>query len=188
MNGARTARIALLVWLIALLPHPVLAQGHPSMDVFAGYPLLPANGDDFPRQTSHGLQITIAGHFNRWFGVFGDLGAQFDRSNNLGPRYEGRVANVTVRQFLVGPRFTARFERVDVFGHGLFGNTIGDAGPDFSGFSDSSLTVGGGGGIDVRASRRFAVRLQYHLIGSFADIVEGNSRLAVGAVLRVGGR
>ena len=76
---------------------------------------------------------------------------------------------------------------MDVFGHGLFGISTGDAGPDFSGFSDSGLTLGGGGGVDVRVSRRLAVRAQYDLIGSFADIVEGNSRFAVGAVIRFGG-
>ena len=163
MVGARIALLTLFFLGLGAraLPHPVWAQSQPSMDVFAGYSMLPADGDDFPRQTSHGLQVSVAGHFNRWFGVFGDIGAQFDRSKDPGPRCQGRVANVTVRQLLVGPRFTARFERVDVFGHGLFGVATGDAGPDFSGFSDSGLTFGGGGGIDVRASRRFAVRVQY---------------------------
>jgi hypothetical protein len=188
MARGRSALIPSMVWLLSVLPCPALAQGQPLMDVFAGYSLLPANGDDFPRQTSHGLQVGVTGHFNRWFGIFGDIGAQFDRSRVPGPGFEGRVADVIVRQLLAGPRFTARFERVDVFGHGLFGVADGDAGPDFSGFSDSGLTFGGGGGIDIRASRRLAVRLQYDLIGSFADIVEGNSRLAAGAVVALGGR
>ena len=91
-----------------------------------------------------------------------------------------------VHEYLAGPRFTARSERVDVFGHGLFGVSTGDAGPGFSGFSDSGLTFGGGGGVDVRVSPRIAVRAQYDLFGSFADIVEGNSRFAVGAVIRIG--
>ena len=190
MVGARIALFDLffLGWMLALLPHPVWAQSQRSVDIFAGYSRLPADGDDFPRQTSHGLQVSVAGHLNRWFGVVADLGAQFDRSKDRGLHARGRVANVTVRQLLVGPRFTARFEGVDVFGHGLFGVATGDACPDFSGFSDSGLTFGGGGGIDVRASRRFAVRVQYDLIGSFADMVEGNSRFAVGAVVRVGRR
>jgi opacity protein-like surface antigen len=181
------APIALFLLLIAAFPRPGLAQSHPSVDVFVGYSILPANGDDFPRQTSHGLQASVTGHFNRWFGVLGDIGAQFNTARNLGPGFEGLVAKSTVRQYLVGPRFTARSDRVDLFGHGLFGISTGDAGRDFSGFSDSGMTFGGGGGVDVRVSPRIAVRAQYDLLGSFADIVEGNSRFAVGAVIRIGG-
>jgi hypothetical protein len=181
------AGIALFLLLLPTFLRPAMAQGHPSMDVFVGYSILPANGDDFPRQTSHGLQASVTGHLNRWFGVFGDIGAQFNTARNLGPGFEGRVARSTVREYLAGPRFTARSEKVDVFGHGLFGISTGDAGPDFSGFSDSGLTFGGGGGVDVRVTPRIAVRAQYDLIGSFADIVEGNSRFAAGAVIRVGG-
>jgi hypothetical protein len=181
------AGIALFLLLLLAVPRPVMAQGHPFIDVFVGYSILPANGDDFPRQTSHGLQASVTGHLNRWFGAFGDIGAQFNTARNLGPGFGGLVARSTVRQHLAGPRFTARSERVDAFGHGLFGISTGDAGPDFSGFSDRGLAFGGGGGVDVRVSPRIAVRAQYDLIGSFADIVEGNSRFAVGAAVRFGG-
>jgi hypothetical protein len=157
------------------------------VEIFGGYSLLPANGDDFPRQTSHGVQVDVAGNFTRWFGVFGDFGVQFDTARSLGPGFEGLVARSTVREFLVGPRFTARSEVADVFVHGLFGSSTGDAGADFEGFSDSGLTFGGGGGIDVRIARRLAVRAQFDLLGSFADIVEGNSRFGLGLVVRLGG-
>ena len=179
--------ICLVLLLLGAVPGPALAQGHPSVDVFVGYSILPASGDDFPRQTSHGVQASVTGHLNRWFGIVGDIGAQFNTARRLGPGFEGRVARSTVRQYLVGPRFTSRSERVEVFGHGLFGISTGDAGPGFSGFSDSGLTFGGGGGVDLRVSPRMAVRAQYDLLGSFADIVEGNSRFAVGVVIKVGG-
>ena len=179
--------IVITVLLLAAMVRPVLAQDHPSVDVFGGYSLLPANGDDFPRQTSHGFQAAVTGHLSGWFGVVGDVGAQFNTATNLGPGFQGRVAKSAVWQYLVGPRFTVRMERVDVFGHGLFGISTGDAGPGFEGFSDSGLTFGGGGGMDVRLSRRLAVRAQFDLLGSFADIVEGNLRFAAGAVVRFGG-
>jgi hypothetical protein len=76
---------------------------------------------------------------------------------------------------------------VDVFGPALFGVSTGVAGPDVEGVSDSGLTFGGGGGVDVRVNRRFSVRAQFDLLGSFADIVESNSRFAVGGVVRLGG-
>ena len=112
-------------------------------------------------------------------------GAQFNTATDLGPTRGGWQGPRC--GYLVGPRFTARTEGVDVFGHALFGVSTGDAGPDFEGFSDSGLTFGGGGGVDVRVNRRFSVRAQFDLLGSFADIVEGNSRFAVGGVVRLGG-
>ena len=45
-----------------------------------------------------------------------------------------------------------------MFGHFLIGGATGDAGPNFSGFSDSGLALGGGGGVDVLVNRRLAIR------------------------------
>jgi opacity protein-like surface antigen len=75
-----------------------------------------------------------------------------------------------------------------VFAHGWFGRATGDAGDTFRGFSDSGLTFGGGGGVDVAVTPRWAIRGQYDWLGSFADIVEANSRMAVGVVWRSGNR
>ena len=74
------------------------------------------------------------------------------------------------------------------FAHVLIGGATGDAGPDFSGFSDSGLAFGGGGGVDIQVSRRLAVRAQFDWMGSFADIVDTNTRFATGLVFRLGGR
>jgi hypothetical protein len=188
MACERIVRIVCCGFVLGLLPAPVGAQNRPVIDLFAGYSLLPADGADFPRHTSHGLQVSVAGHVNHWFALFGEIGAQFDRSTEHASQPAGRAATVTVRQLLLGPRFTGRFGAVEVFGHGLFGVASGDAGPDFAAFSDSGVAFGGGGGIDVRASRLFAVRVQHDLIGSFADMVEGNSRFAVGMVVKAGRR
>ncbi len=184
-----TVRVALVVLLLFVFARPGLAQtSYPAADLFGGYSLLPANGDDFPRQTSHGLQVTAAVHLNRWFGVIADFGAQFNTARDLGPGFEGLVARSSVREFLIGPRFTVRSDQADLFVHGLFGRSTGDAGEDFKGFSDSGLTFGGGAGVDVHVSPRLAVRGTYDLIGSFADIVEGNSRFSLGLVVKLGGR
>jgi hypothetical protein len=160
----------------------------PGFEVFAGYSLLPADEqDDFPRKTSHGGQVSVAANFRSWFGLFADVSLHFNSATYPGPVYEGAVARSTVRTYFVGPRFTARSERVDLFAHGLVGLVQGDAGEDFSGFSDSGLALGGGGGVDVRVLRRLAVRAQVDLIGAFVDIVETNPRFAVGLVARIGG-
>src|SRR6185436_4643538 len=162
---------ALMILLASSAPARAQTSALPRAEIFAGYSLLPANGDDFPRATSHGFQIGVQGNVNRWFGVFGEVAMHKSTATDLGPSFAGQVARTTVTQWLVGPRFTARGGRVNVFGHALFGTSKGDAGAGFEGFSDSGITFGGGGGVDVAINRRFAVRGQFDLIGSFADIV-----------------
>lgn len=175
--------------LIVLAPLTAFAQTQvPKAEVFAGYSILPANGDDFPRGTSHGFQLTASVNLNRWFALFAELGMHFDTNSDLVPGFPDLVGETRVTQFLAGPRFIARRERVSTFAHGLIGYVRGDAGEAFSGFSDTELAFGGGGGVDIDLTRRLAVRTQFDVIGSFADIVEGNTRFALGLVAKLGGR
>ena len=169
---------------------PAWAQSRaPRVEVFAGYSVLPGDRiDDFPRTTtSHGVQFDASVNVNRWFGVLADLGIQSSTNRDLGPSFAGLVARTRVTEFLVGPRFVGRSERLNFFGHGLVGWARGDAGDDFSGFSDTKPTFGGGVGVDVHLRDRVGVRGQFDLLASFADIVEGNTRFAVGVVLALGG-
>jgi hypothetical protein len=159
----------------------------PPAELFAGYSVLPANGDDFPRGASQGFQLSASVNLTRWFALFAELGMHFDTASDLGPGFRGRMAETRVTQYLAGPRFIARSDRFSVFGHGLLGYASGDAGEAFSGFSDTKLAFGGGVGADVEVARRLAVRTQFDLLASFADIVEGNTRFAVGLVVRLGG-
>ena len=183
----RMIRFVLFASVLAAAAPAVAQVSTPAVEIFGGYSLFPADGDDFPRQTSHGFQTSATANLNRWFGVVGDFGWQFNTARDLGPNFPGQVAKSNVREYLVGPRFTARNASVNVFGHALVGISTGDAGANFSGFSDSGFTFGGGGGVDVHLNRRLAVRAQFDWIGSFADIVEANTRFAVGLVVRFGG-
>ena len=182
-------RTALLLMTLLLAASTAQAQDPPApVDLFAGYSLLPADGQDFPRQTSHGVHVTVALRVTRWLSVIGDLATQFSTARDLGPGFQGLEAKTRVTEYLTGPRFVARSPAMDVFAHALIGIASGDAGDDFPGFSDSGLTFGGGGGIDVRVQPRLAVRAQFDLLGSFADIVEANPRVAVGLVIGLGRR
>jgi hypothetical protein len=181
-------RVTALILLLSLSAASAAAQEPvPRVEIFGGYSLLPANGDDFPRQTSHGVQANVAANLNRWFGVFGDFGVQFNTATDLGPNFQGQTAKSTVREYLFGPRFTARSPAANFFIHGLFGLADGDAGEGFESFSDSEIAFGAGVGVDIRLHRRIALRTQFDALASFADIVEGNSRFAVGVVFRGGG-
>lgn len=186
LSRSNLASIGAAVLVAGLASRPAFAQAAnpPRAEVSAGWSLLPANGDDFPRPDSHGIVLGAAGHFTSWFGLAAELGLFRGTARALGPGFEGLVARTTVRQYLVGPRFTRRGDVADVFAHGFVGRSTGDAGPDFGGFSDSGFTFAGGAGVDVHATRRLSVRVQYDLLGSFADIVEGNSRFSVAGVLR----
>lgn len=163
---------------------PALQAGTRAVELFAGLSFLPANGDDFPRTNSTGFQVGVAVPVNRWFAVFGEVAGHYSSSSDLGPNFPGVSAETSVYEFLVGPRFTGRVDKIRVFGHALIGTSKGHTN---IGFSDSGFTFGGGGGVDVDVTSRLAVRGQFDLFGSFADIVDVNPRFAIGVVARLGG-
>jgi hypothetical protein len=66
----------------------------------------------------------------------------------------------------------------------LVGTATGDSG--IGGFSESGFTLGGGGGLDIRLSKRLAARVQFDWLGSFQDMIEDNTRLGIGMVVRLG--
>ena len=180
------AALACVAALVAAWPTAALAQGRPDrFDLFAGVSLLPADGDDFPRQTSGGIQASVSGRLTSVVSLVADVGAHFNTASDLGPNFPGVVAKTSVYEFLAGPRFTARGDRVDVFAHALAGWAVGRS--SLRGFADSAFALGGGGGVDVRVTRRFAVRAQFDWLGSFVDILEANTRLGAGLVYRFGG-
>ena len=179
------AAITVVILLLTTLSGVASAQT-PRADVSGALSFLPSDMlDDFPRVNSTGFQVGATWHFNRWFGVFADFGGHYDTNFDLGPNFAGVTAESTVYEYLFGPRFTFRGSRVDGFVHGLFGACTGHTN---IGFSDTGLTFGGGGGVDVGITRSLAVRGQFDLFGSFADIVDVNSRFAVGLVLKFGTR
>jgi hypothetical protein len=178
------AAIALAL-LVCSLGSAAYAQT-PRADISGVVSFLPSDElDDFPRSHSVGFQIGATWHVNRWIGVFADLGGHYDTNSDLGPNFPGVTAESTVYEYLFGPRFTFRGSPADGFVHGLFGVCDGHTN---IGFSDAGLTFGGGGGVDIDIRRNLAVRGQFDLFGSFADIVDVNSRFSVGLVLQLGAR
>lgn len=182
--------VVLMALVIGALASPAARQTTaPAFEISAGYSYLPADReDDFPRRNSHGFQFGAAVHVNDWFAIAGEMAMQFNTARDLGPDFSGMVARTRVIEYLVGPRFTARSETVSLFVHGLVGLASGDAGEAFSGFSDTKPAFGGGIGVDVALRDRVALRGQFDLLGSFADIVEGNTRAGLAIVLGLGGR
>ena len=177
------ALITALIVVITALTGVASAQT-PRADISGALSFLPSDElDDFPRGDSTGFLVGATWHLNRWFGVFGEVGAHYNTNSDLGPNFAGVTAESRVYEYLFGPRFTFRGSRVDGFVHGLFGVCDGHTN---IGFSDTGLTFGGGGGVDVGLARNIAARVQVDLFGSFADIVDVNSRFSVGVVLKLG--
>lgn len=163
------------------------AQSVPRVAVFGGISFLPGSDQDFPRlTTSSGFQIDAAVQVTRWFAAFADVAGHYSTVTDLGPNFPGVTADTTVYEYLFGPRFTfsaGSSGRSTIFAHALVGVSTGHTN---IGFSDSGFTFGGGGGVDVALSRRFAIRGEFDLFYSFADIVEENTRFAIGLVARLG--
>ena len=152
----------------------------PKAEVFGGYA--------YGGSGSHGWDGSVAFNANRWLGLVADFGGQYTSIDT--PDSSERIRTHT---FLFGPRFSARRNRrVTPFAHALFGAAHNDsrareAGLDLH-FTDNSFASALGGGLDVRLSRRVAVRafqLDY-LRTSFFDETQHNGRIAFGLVLRLG--
>jgi hypothetical protein len=176
--------------LTAMMASSAFAQGgaptpQPQLSVFGGVSFLPGGDQDFPRlTTSTGFQAGAAVQLTRWFALFADVGGHYSTVSDLGPSFPGVTAETSVYEYLFGPRFTFRSGRSTIFTHALAGVSTGHTN---IGFSDSGFTFGGGAGLDVDVTRRIAIRGEFDGFWSFADIVEGNSRVALGLVVRLGG-
>lgn len=134
--------------MLVLLPIMVLfsvsawAQDEfPKFEAFGGFSVFSWGENGEGRFNPLGFQAGVAGNFHKNFGIAGDFGAQFKEGMHF---YE----------FMGGPRYTARMDKVNAFVHALFGGvTIGESS------SSTSFAMGIGGGIDINARDHFAVRV-----------------------------
>jgi hypothetical protein len=182
----KTALVFSVILFLAAGPALVAQTGLPRAEVFGGFSYLPAGKADFPRDNSYGFQFSIAANVNRWFGVVGDFAGQYRTVTDLGLGYPGVTAKTSVYEYLAGPRFSIRREKYTVFFHGLIGGAKGNSG--ISGFSESGIAVGAGGGIDINLNDRIAIRaIQLDYIASFVEILEDNARFGCGIVIKLGG-
>lgn len=174
------------VFLLLVAKPRVFAQdSHPRAEIFGGFSYLPADGSDFPRRNSYGFQASLSGNISRWFGIVADFGGQYRKVTDLGPGFPGVTVNTSVFEYMAGPRFAVRRERFTFFTHALVGGATGRSG--LSGFSDSNFALGGGAGLDINLGDRVALRaFQLDYVGSFVDILENNTRLAFGVVVKLG--
>ena len=143
---------------------PAYAQSdYPKFEVFGGYSHFSAdiNFDDpfdddasgffNQREGFHGGAFSLAGNLSRHFGVVADFSYHKKEIELPGPDID-----FSTFAFLFGPRVTARGSRVEGFAHALVGGVRRKL-EDFN--SDTDLALGLGGGVDIKATDKFAVRL-----------------------------
>lgn len=124
-----------LLGLLFLLPLGASAQSEvPKVDFFAGYSaLLRGPWED----VGHGLGVNATYNLTSYFGITADVGAQ----------------SSDAQQFLFGPQLTLRREKVNFFGHVLFGaaRLTEQAG-------NTDFAMGYGLGFDINLNERLAIR------------------------------
>ena len=168
-----TPGLILLVALSALAQSPTRSHGRlspgevPNAELSLGYSFLRA---------SDGGSASIAGNFNRWFGIVGDFGGY--RASEAG-------ISANVFSYLFGPRISYRDnDRITPFAQVL----VGGARISAAGASLNSFALAAGGGIDIKAAEHIAIRLVQaeYVFTRFAGEKQNNVRLSAGVVFRFG--
>ncbi|MCI0628126.1 MAG: porin family protein [Acidobacteria bacterium] len=168
---------ASMMFLVFALP--LSAQDdYPKVEVFGGYSYanLDLSGN---RDSAHGWHASITGNPHKNFGLEGDVSGHY--GSLFGSDYQSYL-------LMVGPRVAGRFDKVTPWGHTLVGvNHFRPSGLT----NENSLAWAVGGGVDINANERVAVRmiqLDYFLV-NLDSVALGNDnlhnmRLSFGVVLK----
>jgi opacity protein-like surface antigen len=171
-------KLLMLVAVLFVAAIPASAQDdYPSAEIFGGYAYLNADalGD---RESFHGWGLSFAGNLGPRFGLVGEFSGHYGEVNIAAVDLD-----VSAYTYLFGPRVSARSDKATVFGHIL----VGGATVKVEGISGTDFAMAIGGGVDVNASKNFAVRFQVDYLPVFADDTSHNFRFMTGIVFKVGG-
>ena len=142
-------KLFLFIAIAAALTTTAKAQdassGAPKAEVFGGFSIFSAEFDDNDRNAAYGWQASVAGNPSPMLGLVADFAGQYTSISGV---------DVSVHEFLFGPRINTRGEKANGFLHFLLG------GARFSGGGESTngLMLGIGGGVDVRAGEHVSIR------------------------------
>ncbi|MBZ5725636.1 MAG: hypothetical protein LAP87_11640 [Acidobacteriia bacterium] len=140
-------KVLLLMVLVAVARLPVRAQeAYPKAEVFGGFSVLSVGDINGSREQFPGWQGSVAGNFHRNFGIVADFGGHYKTIDG---------AKVNVFEYLFGPRFSFRKDKATLFGEALLGGVRSSV----EGESDNGVLMALGGGVDVKASNRVAIRV-----------------------------
>ena len=114
--------------------------------------------DDDEVQNINGWVASVAGHFNPWFGIVGEVGGNYATVQD--PFFETDF-DFSIHTFMAGPRFTARgSSAVTPFFHVLVGGARSSVSVLFTEVgSTTELAVQPGGGVDFWVAPNFGIRV-----------------------------
>ncbi len=146
-----------LCWLLSGIS--AVAQD-PKAEVFAGYSYLHLDCGSNCTVSSFPAGFNFDGtyYFARLLGVTAD----FDyHKKTVSAGFEGSPVSADVRTYGLhfGPRVKVRMGKIEPFGHALFGFTDANLSALGVSLSDKAFSMKLGGGLDVGATRHFAIRL-----------------------------
>jgi hypothetical protein len=162
----------ILMFFGILLYSPLIAaeKDYPKAEIFTGYSWLNGSVD----RNFGGADVSIAGNFNKWFGVVADFSGHYRGGER-------------VHSFLFGPKFTSRGKgRVNPYFQTLFGAALLSSGVG----SDTHFCWAAGGGVDVKVHKNVAIRVidMTYLLIRENSVNLSNGRLSSGLVWRFGGK
>jgi opacity protein-like surface antigen len=125
-------------------------------EFFAGYSYMHVDCGSGCTDSSFPAGFNLDGsyYFSRLLGVTADFDYHHKSLSDIAPDATGRTFGLHF-----GPRVKARMGKIEPFGHALLGFTDLGISASGSSVSDKAFSMKLGGGVDVNASRRFAIRL-----------------------------
>jgi len=197
-------KILLGAFLTVLLPLAAFAQSNnPKAEVFGGYSYFQANASEFKNlynwNNLNGWDASVAGNFNKWFGVEGNFSGYYGSPSVLG--FNIPLLKVNYYTVMGGPKLTYRSGAIAPFTHFLIGAARGSFAGGIGSFNlnltdQTALATAVGGGFDINLGKHLAIRAVQadYLMTRFNPITEfpfsglserqNNLRLSAGIVYR----
>lgn len=151
----------------------------------------------------NGWNFAAQGNMNPWFGIKAQVNGQY--GNILSVKFTSplpitpfAIPGQHVYDFLFGPVISRREKNYTAFVHGLLGvehvgmsGNVAGGGFSFSGPSETDFAFALGGGLDLKASKHFAIRVgqfDYQFVKSSGGGHQNDFRYSGGVVLSLGGK
>jgi hypothetical protein len=192
-----------LLLLVLILPFAALtasAQEAPRVEVFGGYSFARADLAGASANL-HGLAGSVTYNFDNFLGVKADFSGHTGSKTIFVPADPAGTVPFDLRPsdftFLFGPQMTYRKKQTIIpFGHVLLGGvnpinasqTGTSTSVTFVDGSDTGFGLAFGGGLDVKLSKRVALRIVQadYLLAFTEGDTQNNIRLSTGLVFRFG--
>jgi len=167
--------LALLVCMFSLAAFAQETGSTPKAEIFGGYQYTRFDGGT----NANGWNTSLTGNLNNWFGIAADFSGAYKSQNG---------ASFNNYTYTFGPVVSYRHnENFTPFAHFLAGGFRASAAFGGLSGSDNGFAMMFGGGLDVKASRRIAVRaVQFDWLSLHSNGASDNNnmRISTGLLFR----